>query len=193
MMISSNQVQLIDNGNLKYMIPTSKNTYLRLAEPSDAEFIISLRTNEKYNKHLSHTGSDITAQKKWLELYKQREYKKEEFYFIIENTDGTPCGTVRIYDIVNNSFCWGSWILNENKKTTTAIESALLIYDFGFNKMHYSRSHFDVRKENEMVISFHKKMNAHLISEDELNFYFEIFPDDIIYIKQKYKKLLQPQ
>lgn len=168
----------------------SKNTSLRLAEIDDAAFIVSLRTDEKYNKHLSHVNNDIIEQRGWLKSYKIKEKNKKEFYFIIINSDNVPCGTVRVYDIQDNSFCWGSWILNENKAKTTAIESALLVYDFGFNSMKYSRSHFDVRKENKTVISFHEKLNAHLIMEDDLNFYFEIFPDDIEPIKEKYRKLL---
>lgn len=167
---------------------TSKTLTLRFAQVDDAEYILSLRQNEKYNTHLSPVDNNVKNQKKWLIEYKKREEKLEEFYFIIQRNDGTKCGTIRVYDIVNNSFCWGSWILDQNKTKTAAIESALLIYQFGFDIMKYSRCHFDVRKDNNLVISFHEKFNAKKINEDELNYYFEIYPNDIMAIKNKYSR-----
>ncbi|MEX9369463.1 GNAT family N-acetyltransferase [Providencia vermicola] len=164
----------------------SKSINLRFIELDDAEYVLSLRKNEQYNKHLSPVNTGVTEQVEWIKEYKKREQDLKEFYFIIQRNDGVKCGTIRIYDIQNNSFCWGSWILDENKTKTAAIESALLIYKFGFDVMHFSRSHFDVRKDNTSVISFHKKFNAHEIDEDNLNYYFEIFPEDIEQIKNKY-------
>ncbi|EEZ5993724.1 GNAT family N-acetyltransferase, partial [Escherichia coli] len=142
------------------MILQSKTVKLRLVNESDASFILSLRLNENYNKFLSSVNNDIEKQKVWIRNYKQKENNNEEFYFIIETLDGIPCGTVRIYDIHNNSFSWGSWILNESKTRTAAIESALLVYIFGFDIKGYSRCHFEVMKGNEKVISFHEKFNA---------------------------------
>ncbi|MEX1682178.1 GNAT family N-acetyltransferase, partial [Escherichia coli] len=92
------------------MILQSKTVKLRLVNESDASFILSLRLNENYNKFLSSVNNDIEKQKVWIRNYKQKENNNEEFYFIIETLDGIPCGTVRIYDIHNNSFSWGSWI-----------------------------------------------------------------------------------
>ena len=40
----------------------SKTILLRLANESDAEFILSLRTDETYNKYLSKTEDDILKQ-----------------------------------------------------------------------------------------------------------------------------------
>jgi len=97
------------------MILTSKTVKMRLVEESDAEFIVGLRVDEKYNKHLSAVTGDVEAQVNWIRRYKADEADKLQFYFIIERLDGTRCGTVRIYDIVGDSFCWGSWILNEEK------------------------------------------------------------------------------
>lgn len=90
------------------MILQSKTVKLRLVNESDASFILSLRLNENYNKFLSSVNNDIEKQKVWIRNYKQKENNNEEFYFIIETLDGIPCGTVRIYDIHNNSFSWGA-------------------------------------------------------------------------------------
>ena len=162
------------------MILESRTVRLRLVDESDAKFILKLRLDKKYNQFLSSVSPDIQSQKNWIRKYKNNEKAKKQFYFIIERLDGTPCGTVRIYDLRDDSFCWGSWILNEDKTHYAALESAFLVYKFGFKILGYKKSHFDVMKENKKVISFHKKMGAKEISTDDHNLYFEI-TDNAVY------------
>ncbi|PMX27598.1 MULTISPECIES: GNAT family N-acetyltransferase [unclassified Pseudomonas] len=152
----------------------SKTVQLRLVEESDAEFIVSLRTDEKYNKHLSAVTGDVEAQVDWIRRYKEDEANKQQFYFIIERLDGVRCGTIRVYDFVGDSFCWGSWILNEDKTRYAAIESAFLVYQFAFDELGFQKCHFDVRKGNDRVISFHEKMGATRTGETELDYLFQI-------------------
>jgi RimJ/RimL family protein N-acetyltransferase len=161
-----------------------KNINLRLVNISDAEFILSLRLDARYNTFLSTVTSDLDAQRKWIEEYKREEKEKRQFYFIIETKNSTPCGTVRVYDLRIDSFCWGSWILNQNKPRNAALESAFLIYEFGFNHLGYKKSHFDVMKGNKGVIKFHTKMGAVKISEDEINEYFEISEEAVLKAKR---------
>ena len=152
----------------------SKTIRLRLIEVSDASFILKLRLDSRYNTFLSTVSNDLQAQIEWIRNYKIYEDAKEQFYFIIERLDGTPCGTVRIYDLREDSFCWGSWILNDEKTRYAAIESAILVYRFGFDVLGYEKSHFDVMKENQKVIAFHQKMGAEVIREDNNNIFFQI-------------------
>lgn len=158
---------------------TSKTIRLRLVEEADAAFILQLRFDPRYNKFLSKVKGNVENQIEWIKTYKFDEEKGLQYYFIIERLDGVPCGTVRVYDIKENSFCWGSWILNENKTRFSALESAFLIYKFGFEQLGFSKSHFDVVKGNEKVISFHKKLGAVEIGSDEQNLYFEITRESV--------------
>jgi len=158
---------------------------LRLVEVTDAEFILRLRLDDRYNRFLSGVSPDIESQKTWITKYKADEADKKQFYFIIQRLDGTPCGTVRIYDIRSDSFCWGSWILNENKTRFAAIESAFLVYRFGFEQLGFNKCHFDVMKGNDKVISFHKKMGAIQVGEDDANYYYEITGDAVKHSEQK--------
>ena len=157
----------------------SKTIKLRLVEKSDANFILKLRLDEKYNAFLTEVSADLNAQILWIQNYKLQEKKGLQYYFIIERLDGQPCGTVRVYDLKKDSFCWGSWILNEDKTRYAAIESAFLVYEFGFNYLKMNKSHFEVMRENERVVSFHEKMGAERILEDDVNIYFEIEKDKI--------------
>ena len=169
---------------------SSKTIRMRLVEEMDAEFILSLRLSEKLNRFLSVVDSDVEAQRAWIKTYKHDEKKGSQYYFIIEKHDGTPCGTVRIYDIRSDSFCWGSWILNDNKTRFSAIESALMVYQFGFENLGFEKSHFEVVKGNEQVIKFHKKFGAEVVGEDNENYYFNITKADVKKSKEKFRGLL---
>ena len=88
------------------------------------------------------------------------------------------------------SFCWGCWIIKDGAPKTTAIESALQIYELGFKKLNFDMAHFDVRKDNKKVIAFHKRFGAKIVDEDELNYYFYFFKKDYEKIRIKYEKFL---
>ena len=168
----------------------SKTIRFRFVEEADADFILNLRLDDRYNQFLSGVSPDLEAQKEWIKNYKYHEADGTQFYFIIERLDSTKCGTVRIYDLKENSFCWGSWILNEEKTRYAALESAFLVYQFGFDELGYEQSHFDVMKGNKGVISFHEKMGAVRIGEDEDNVYFTIAKDTVIKIRERFKEKL---
>lgn len=164
----------------------NKSIYFRLAQISDAPFIHSLRVDEKYNKHLSKVDDDLAKQISWLIEYKKRESLKKEYYFIIHRkVDDIQIGTVRLYDFIEeeNSFCWGSWILNESKTKYAALESAILIYDFAFLQLGYKRCHMDIRKENVKVINFHKRFGVQIIGETELDLLGHYYITDYLKIK----------
>ncbi|KGA24619.1 butyryltransferase [Pectobacterium brasiliense] len=172
---------------------SSKTISLRLAKVDDAEFIYKLRVNDKLNKHISSFHGDVNNQKEWLVNYKLKEKNNEEYYYIITRNDtGQPIGTVRLYDFINKneSFCWGSWILSENKTRSAAIESALLVYEIGFTHLGFIGCHFDVRKNNNLVVDFHKKSGAKVVSENNLDYFFVYSLDAFLKLKEKYKSFL---
>lgn len=158
---------------------SSKTICIRPVTENDAEFIIKLRTDERYNKYLSLVSSDTEKQKEWIRVYKKDEEDGKQFYFIIERLDGTKCGTVRVYDLQHDSFSWGSWILNSEKTRYAALESARLVYQFGFGQLGYNKSHFEVIKGNEAVVKFHKRMGAVKVNETQDADYFVIKESDV--------------
>ena len=147
---------------------------LRLIKPEDADYLYNLRTDGRYNTHLSPVTGSVDDQRAWIEQYKWREAAGQEYYYIIERRDnGQACGTVRLYDIQDTSFTWGSWILDEHKPAKAALESAVLVYQVGFNVFGTNKSIFDVRKDNQRTIEFHRRFDAVEISSDLSNIYFE--------------------
>lgn len=164
-----------------------KTVHLRLVNDSDAEFILSLRLNEEKGKYLSATTPDLQKQKDFIAYSNS---KPTEFYFVIESKQDERLGAVRIYDIQENSFCWGSWIIKENAPFNTSIESALLIYEFAFYQLGFEQSHFDVRKKNEKVVSFHQKMGSQIVNEDENDFFFIYKRADYEVTRSRYSRFL---
>jgi len=88
-------------------------------------------------------------------------------YFIIEDRAGDPLGCVRIYDARGDSFCIGSWILRAGAPQRAAIESSLMVYALGIDHLGFRRAHFDVRKRNERVWTFHERCGARRVGETD--------------------------
>jgi hypothetical protein len=158
----------------------------RDATPADAGFILGLRTDASKNRYLSATAPDVAQQTAWLERYAN---DPEQLYFIIENTAGKPVGTVRLYDRRGPSFCWGSWIKADDAPAGFGIESALMVYHYALH-LGFTAAHFDVRRENAGVISFHQRSGARIVDENELDYFFEIGPDEIRAMLDKYQTIL---
>lgn len=178
---------------MKFNNLSAKTINFKLVEESDAEFIFDLRNNPELNKHISQSPSDVDAQRNWIRNYKSKEIANKEYYFVIRRNDNNQrIGTIRLYDFKERpkSFCWGSWILNENKTRYAAIESALLVYKLAFEELDFEQSHFDVRKDNLGVHNFHMRLGAqHIDGSDLDNFY--IYPAPKYFeILNEYKKFI---
>lgn len=153
----------------------AKSIYLRLVEVSDAACICNLRSDPNLNKFISTSVNDVEIQANWIKEYKKRENESSEFYFMIcRNDTDEAVGTIRMYDFKREpkSFCWGSWILGANKTKYAAVESALMIYKFGFDVLNFDQSHFDVRIDNQKVHDFHLKFGAQKISQDQQDVFY---------------------
>lgn len=164
-----------------------KNISLRDIELDDANFILQLRLDDDKNRYLHKTSPILEDQINYINSYKQKD---NEYYFIIESQTAEKLGTIRIYDVIDESFCWGSWLMMDDAPRTAALESALLIYEFAFYTLGFAKTHFDVRKNNERVVAFHTRMGSKIVSEDELNYYFNFTKEDYEIIRAKYEKFL---
>ncbi len=165
-----------------------KHLNLRLVEESDAEFILNLRIDDSLGKFLSKTDISLDKQKEWIKNYKSREKEKKEYYFIIKkNNSNENIGVVRIYNFIKNSFEWGSWIIKKGAPNYSALESALLVYEYGFYNLKFDKSHFEVRKDNVKVISFHEKFGAKRIKETEHDIFYNYNRESYEEFREKYK------
>lgn len=148
------------------------NLALRLITPDDAAYVHGLRMDPAYNTHLSQVRGTVADQRQWIETYKIREAAGQEFYFIISRHDGTRCGTVRLYDISSDSFTWGSWILDAHKPPKAALESAVLSFSLGFDRLGATLARIDVRCANTHAEAFYRRFGMTETHRTEQDIYF---------------------
>ena len=164
-----------------------KTLVFRNVEVADAAFILSLRTNEQKSMHLSKVNNDLKAQEDWIRDYSNRD---SEAYFIIEDLHASPLGTVRLYDAIDDSFCWGSWIIIDGAPPSAAIESALIVYAYALDCLGFSRAHFQVNKTNQRVCAFHERFGAVRKSEDDIQYQYTISTHAIRSSMERYLRYL---
>lgn len=166
-----------------YWAVSGEKVFLKEISEEDAAFVLSLRCNDLKSKYLHSTPNDIKAQINYIQSYWEN---KDGWYFIIyRSNDKERIGTYRIYDIREDSFCIGSWIMVDGITSGELIESDYLIRSFGFIQLNTQKLHFDVRKGNKKVIRYHLRFGAKLLRETDTDLYFECYKDDSIYLYQK--------
>lgn len=149
---------------------------LRLVEPSDAAFIMQLRTDARNQRFISETSLEVSSQLKWIEDYKKREALREEYYFLAEY-EGEPVGTLRIYKISSESFVSGSWVFRPDTKGNSAVVAHLLVRMFGFEVLGKNENLFSVSKGNKSVLSYHRIFSPELIDENEIEYSYRLKRD----------------
>ncbi|NHQ89636.1 GNAT family N-acetyltransferase [Janthinobacterium lividum] len=178
--------------NIAFVKPAKvigKNVVFRNVNKNDAEFILQLRTDPEKGKYLSATAADLDLQLAWLGKYAD---DNSQIYFIIEDKNGERYGTIRLYDVREDSFCWGSWILRDGRPSGFAMESAILVYQFALS-LGFKKSHFDVRKENVSVWQFHERFGAVRIEEQGEDYIYSISHEAIKNSFEKYKKYINDE
>lgn len=158
----------------------------RDATVEDAGFILGLRTDAEKSRHLSSVSGRLDDQRDWLRRYAEGS---GQAYFIIEDAEGGPLGTVRLYDAQGDSFCWGSWIL-AGDAPAAAIESALLVYAYAIDVLGFRAAHFQVNRGNERVWAFHERFGAVRVAEDELEYRYTLSLDAIAASRKRYGRYL---
>jgi hypothetical protein len=160
---------------------------LRDASVKDAEFILDLRIDPIKSRYLSTTSTKLEDQISWLKAY---QLKKDQAYFIICDKDMNRLGCVRIYGPIENSYCWGSWLMIDGLSPILLIESVVLVYAYG-KYLGFDEARISVRKENEGVWSFHEKFSsAELVDQTEIDYFYVIRKNSIESMLKKYAGLL---
>ena len=110
----------------------------------------------------------------WIRSYKSREAGGQEAYYLVcRLDDGSPCGSVRLYDFEPNRFTWGSWILDSNKPAKAALESAVLSFGIGFERTGIATALIEVRKSNTHAIAFYQRFGMLQTAQNTDHLYFE--------------------
>ncbi|HSA07463.1 MAG TPA: GNAT family N-acetyltransferase [Candidatus Gastranaerophilales bacterium] len=172
---------------VKTKLFAGKTINLKEVEEKDAEFIFELRTDPELNQYLSTVGEGIEQQREFIRNYQK---KTNECYFVIESKQGEPYGLYRIYNVTEDSFVPGSWIIKKSAPVHIGIESVLLLYEYAFHSLGLKTAKIDVRKGNNKVIAFHKRFGAVPVGEDEFNVYLDLSLSQYEITRKKYLKYI---
>ena len=125
--------------------------HARFVIESDAEFILSLRTNPMLSRFLHSTDNDVEKQKIWIRNYKERERNGTDYYFIYD-ANGENVGVNRIYNMTGDSCTGGSWICSPNVDSVKSIATVLISRDVKFEVLGFKEELFEVQKGNNQVL-----------------------------------------
>lgn len=159
--------------------------YLHLVEESDAEFILTLRTNPKLNAYISNTSLDINDQIRWIQNYKIREKQGSELYYISKDMFGNKHGTIRLYDFDTNSFELGSWIFMPNSPLGMAVKAHMIGLEIGYEMLKATYCRITVRKKNLRVLRYLEDFNPEISAEDDLDFHLILSKENFYQRKNK--------
>lgn len=161
----------------------------RLVTEQDASFILSLRTDERLSRFIHKTDGDLAKQLAWMKVYKERERRGLDYYFIYTNSD-VPFGLNRIYDIHDDCGTGGSWLCKPGSDVEASIATLLIMRDIMFEQLGLQYDMFDVRKGNSHVQKIHKMMGAKVIGETDLDYLFKLSKADYQISKENIFQLL---
>ncbi len=161
-----------------------KYVNLREVRLEDAAFILELRTDAKKSRFLHKTENSLQKQIDYLKRYFTLD---NEWYFIIENKQHDPLGTIRIYNVNYPCFTGGSWITKKGTSPQESFEADLLLRSYAYEILGFRESIFDVRKKNVKVVRYHKICGSIIIDETEEDYIFKSTKE--IYFKNKQRLL----
>ena len=146
-----------------------KSINLREVNLDDAEFILSLRQDEKLNKFLKKVDNDIEKQKNYIKNYKNNE---QDSYFVIEGKDKEKYGTIRFININKEYFEGASFVVSRKAPYFAGIEAYLLFCDYGFFGQKKVKLLKNVKKQNIKVYNFYRRTGSTITNEDKEYYYF---------------------
>ena len=156
---------------------SGKYVTLREVSGDEAEFILSLRCDERKMQYLHRTEYNLEKQVEYIKKYFAIP---DECYFIIIKIKKERIGTYRIYDVQGDSFCIGSWLLVDGVNAAESFESDYILRMYGFDVLGFKRIHFDVRKGNRKVIAYHKMVGARVVGETDIDLLWEITKEEYV-------------
>lgn len=140
--------------------------HVRLVNEDDAEFTLSLRTNERLSRFIHSTENNLEKQIAYIREYKCRELQGLDYYFIYF-WQGAPAGVNRIYHITDDEFTFGSWVFDENLPYWVSCAGAIIAREIGFEVLGKEKE-VDVEgthEDNKGVIMFSRLLGMNFDGE----------------------------
>ena len=166
--------------------------HVRLVQEDDAEFILSLRTNEKLARFINATSADVSQQIEWTRIYKKREASGTDYYFVFEKPQGTPVGVCRIYDVEPGRFTTGSWLFSPSAPVGASILADIITREIAWELWPDAVQFFDVKKDNTTVNKYHTTFRAKIIRETEDDCFYSCSRENFEKRKNLHLRMFNP-
>lgn len=159
---------------------------LRLITLEDAEFIVNLWANNPLVRiFISATLPTIESQSQWIEIYKKKEQLGLDYYFVAQDLNGKPYGTVRLYNFDEKSFELGSWIFMPNAPFGMAVKTHIIGLSTGFELSKTDYCRVTVRKANTKVLNYLNNFTPIMTKENDVDYYFLLSKENFDHFKDK--------
>ena len=123
---------------------------LRAVEPDDAQATLDMRLNPKSSGRFFHNiDSNVEKQAEWI---RKQQTKEGDWFFIAEDKDGKPVGTIGMCDVKGDSG-FSSRLIGVGN-AFQSFEIQMLIIDWGFEYLNLSKILGDVDENNEPALKF---------------------------------------
>ena len=155
--------------------------YVRLINEDDAEFITELRSDKDRTQFMLTLENDVESQKQWIREYKEREKRKEDFYFLFENESGERIGVIRGYkiDYKTKTCKGGAFIKKRGGDKNLAMAMFLFQKCFLFDVLKMETYYGEFNALNNRVRRMHEAIGSSLSPISENGFvHFELKKDN---------------
>lgn len=127
-----------------------KYVTLRAVRPEDAQATLDMRLNPKSSGRFFHDiDNDVEKQVEWI---RKQQAKEGDWFFIAEDKDGKPVGTIGMCDVEGD--CGFSSRLIGVGNAFQSFEIQMLMLDWGFEYLHLSKILGDVDENNDSALKF---------------------------------------
>ncbi len=135
-----------------------KYVYLKSLELNDCKYIFNLRKLKKISQYLNDPPKKISDQILWIKNNIKNINTLD--FLIYDKYNQKRIGTIGFNDINKKKSLaeWGRWICTGTSLQN--IESAIILLDYGFNKLKFKRIYSLTNSKNKKVLNFHKGTKA---------------------------------
>lgn len=193
--------------NHRYPKIQGKYINLREAEVADSSFILELRTSPDKSKFINKTDPNLDKQIDYMKNYKTLD---NEWYFIVEDKNENPVGTISVYPYPIFSDRWidepssfhyqkplgimgpGRWLMADTSHPIMGIESDVMVKTFFFDVLEHTLMPMVIHKDNVSVLNFHKKWGAIVVGWiDEISHYMlELRKEEYLKTRSFYERIV---
>lgn len=165
---------------------------LRSVEESDADFTFKIRQDKERTKYIHAVKGTVEDQKNWI---KKQRARKGDYFFLVEDMEGNPLGTVGYYDIEGVNGEMGRMVLNGTFSQNC--DAILQLRRFAFDIIGADYVRCTTSKGNKTVFAQLKRLGAEIVGTyveeiDGLEMtIFRVTKDAYLKNKDKYIKLVK--